>query len=57
MIIGTIILSLMDNRLQFKMEVKVKFSLSLTNKALRHESLWGSECIDPRFLDLGSSCR
>jgi hypothetical protein len=31
-------------------ENKVKLSLCLT---LRHEDLWGSGCIDPRFLDLG----
>jgi hypothetical protein len=24
-------------------------------KALRHENLWGSGCIDPHFLDLGTS--
>jgi hypothetical protein len=23
--------------------------------ALRHEDVWGSGCIDPRFLDLGTS--
>jgi hypothetical protein len=25
--------------------------------AQRHEDVWGSGCIDPRFLDLGSSWR
>jgi hypothetical protein len=32
-------------------------SLCLTNYALRHECVWGSRCIDPRFLDLGTSWR
>jgi hypothetical protein len=32
-------------------------SLCLTNKALRHEGVWGSECIDPRILDLCTSWR
>jgi hypothetical protein len=36
---------------------KVKLSLDLTNKAPRHEDVWGSGCIDPRFLDLGTSWR
>jgi hypothetical protein len=36
---------------------KVKLSLFLTNKALRHEDLWETGCIDPRFLDLGTSWR
>jgi hypothetical protein len=31
--------------------VKVKFSLYLTNRAVRHEDVWGSGC----FLDLGTS--
>jgi hypothetical protein len=26
-----------------------------TNQALRHEDMWGSGCIDPRFLDLGTN--
>jgi hypothetical protein len=30
-------------------------SLCLSNKALRHEEVWGSGCINPRFLDLGTS--
>jgi hypothetical protein len=38
-------------------EVKIKLSLYLTNKALRHEGLWGSGCIDSHFLDLGTSWR
>jgi hypothetical protein len=37
--------------------VKVKLSLFLTNQARRHEDVWVSGCIDPRFLDLSSSCR
>jgi hypothetical protein len=34
---------------------KVKLSLCLTNEALRHEGVWGSGCIEPHFLDLGTS--
>jgi hypothetical protein len=34
---------------------KVKLSLCLTNQALRHEDVWGSGCINPCFLDLGTS--
>jgi hypothetical protein len=36
---------------------KKKRSLCLTNEALRHEGLWGSGCIHPRFLDLSTSRR
>jgi hypothetical protein len=36
---------------------KVKFTLCFTNEALLHEGVWGSGCIDPYFLDLGSSWR
>jgi hypothetical protein len=36
---------------------KVKLSLCFTNEALRHEDVWGSGCIDPHFLDLGTSLR
>jgi hypothetical protein len=36
---------------------KVKLSLCLTNQSLRHEDVWGSQCIGPRFLDLGTSWR
>jgi hypothetical protein len=36
---------------------KVKLSLCLINKALRHEGVRGSGCIDPHFLDLGTSWR
>jgi hypothetical protein len=38
-------------------QVKVKFSLTLTNSALRHEDVWGSGYIDPRVLHLGTSWR
>jgi hypothetical protein len=38
-------------------KVKVKLSLCLANQALRHEDVWGSGCIDPHFLDLGTSWR
>jgi hypothetical protein len=31
--------------------------LCLTNQALCHEGVWGSGCIDPHFLDLGTSWR
>jgi hypothetical protein len=36
---------------------EVNVSLYVTNCALRHEDVWGSGCIDPRFLDLGTSWR
>jgi hypothetical protein len=32
----------------------VKLSQCLTNYALHHEGLWGSGCVDPHFLDLGT---
>jgi hypothetical protein len=35
--------------------VKVKLSLCSTSEALRHEGVCGSGCIDPHFLDLGTS--
>jgi hypothetical protein len=38
-----------------KGKVKAKLSLLLTNETLRHEDVWGSECIDSHFLDLGTS--
>jgi hypothetical protein len=38
-------------------KVKVKLSLYLTNQALRHEDAWGSGCIDPHYLDRGTSWR
>jgi hypothetical protein len=34
---------------------KVKLSLCLSNYALCHAGIWGSECTDPHFLDLGTS--
>jgi hypothetical protein len=37
--------------------VTVKLSLCLTNQALRYEGVWGSWCIDPHFLDLGTGWR
>jgi hypothetical protein len=36
---------------------KVKLSLFLTNYPLCHEAVWGSGCIDPHFLHLGTSWR
>jgi hypothetical protein len=33
---------------------KVNLSICVSNYALRHEGVWGSECIDLRFLDLGT---
>jgi hypothetical protein len=36
---------------------KVKLSLCLTNYKLRHEDVWGSVCIDPLILNLGTSWR
>jgi hypothetical protein len=38
-------------------KVKVKLFLCLTTYALSREDVWGSGCIDPRFLDLGTSWR
>jgi hypothetical protein len=35
--------------------IKVNLSLCLSYYALRHEGVWESGCIDPRFLDLGTS--
>jgi hypothetical protein len=40
----------------YKYSVKVTLSLCLTNSALRHEGVWESGCIGPRFL-LGNSWR
>jgi hypothetical protein len=37
--------------------IKVKLSLCLTVYALRHEDVWGNGCIDPSFLDHGTSWR
>jgi hypothetical protein len=36
---------------------KVKSFLCLINYALRHEVVWGRGCINPHFLDLGTSWR
>jgi hypothetical protein len=35
----------------------VKLPLCLTDQAQRQEDVWGSGCIDPRILDLGTSWR
>jgi hypothetical protein len=35
----------------------VKLSPGLINYTLRHEGVWGSGCMDPHFLDLGTSWR
>jgi hypothetical protein len=40
-----------------KIMVKVKLSLCLTTEVLRHEDVQRSGCIDPHFLDLGTSWR
>jgi hypothetical protein len=40
-----------------KSNCKVKLSLCLIISALRYECLWRSGCIDPHFLDLGTSFR
>jgi hypothetical protein len=37
--------------------VKLKLSLCLTNQQLRHEDVWESGCIDPCYIDLGTSWR
>jgi hypothetical protein len=36
---------------------KAKLSLCLINWTLRQEGIWGSGCIDPLFLDFGTSWR
>jgi hypothetical protein len=36
-------------------KAKVKLSLCLSNQVLRHEGVWGSECVNPHILDLGTS--
>jgi hypothetical protein len=46
----------LDNTI-VKRNVRVKLSICLTNKALRHEDVWGNGCIDPHFLNLGTSWR
>jgi hypothetical protein len=40
-----------------KKQIKVKLCPYLTNQALRHEGVSGNGCIDPYFLDLGTSWR
>jgi hypothetical protein len=35
----------------------IKLFVCLINYALCHEGVWGNECIDPYFLDLGTSWR
>jgi hypothetical protein len=47
----------MFNDFQRRMIGKVKLSLCLTNYALRREGVWGSGCIDPHVLDLGTGLR
>jgi hypothetical protein len=41
--------------IQYSIKMKVNLSLYLTNLTLRYEGVWGSGCIDPRFLDLDTS--
>jgi hypothetical protein len=38
-------------------KVKIKLSLCLTNKTLRHKGVWGIGCINPHFLYLGTNSR
>jgi hypothetical protein len=38
-----------------RFSTKVKLSLCLTDSALRHEDVWGSGCIHPTILNLGTS--
>jgi hypothetical protein len=42
---------------QLFVKKNVKLSLCLIKYALRHEDVWGSGCIDPHFLGLGTSWR
>jgi hypothetical protein len=51
-ILKTLLISILLFNIKAK---KVTLSLSLANWALRHEGVWGSGSIDPRFLDLGIS--
>jgi hypothetical protein len=37
-----------------RVPVKATLSLCLTNYALQHKGVWGSECINPHFLDIGT---
>jgi hypothetical protein len=36
-------------------QITKNLSLCLTNKALRHEGVWGCGCIDPRIFDFDTS--
>jgi hypothetical protein len=42
---------------KYKRYKTLKLSLRLINYILRHEGVWESRCIDPRFLHLGTSWR
>jgi hypothetical protein len=54
---GYVILIQRPCRCHCHRQSKVELSLCLTNSALRHEGIWGSKCIDPGFLDLGTIWR
>jgi hypothetical protein len=41
--------------MSWEKNVSKQLSLCLTSQALRHEGIWGSRCIDPSILDLGTS--
>jgi hypothetical protein len=43
--------------ISFSVKVKVNLSFCLTNYALCHEGVWGVVCIDPHFLERGTSWR
>jgi hypothetical protein len=50
--------SLLHDKTVVLEEVKVEGKVvPVLNSALRHEGVWGSGCIDPHFLDLGTSWR
>jgi hypothetical protein len=38
-------------------QINVKLFLCLTNSTVCHEGVWGNGCIDPYFIDLGTSWR
>jgi hypothetical protein len=44
-----------ENGSLYSYKSKVKLSLCLTNQALCHEGVWGNGCIDPHFLEFGTS--
>jgi hypothetical protein len=48
-------ISLYSSKIVDKKEISR--AVSNKGKALRHEGVWGSGCIDPAFLDLGTSWR